>query len=723
MADSIVRLRIDSQEYDAKLKKAGDALNRYFETVRRGGGTLEYLDEGVLDAVKAIGSMTTSASSARGKVGELTKAFTDLHVQYQQFTDAEKESPIGKEMAQSLDQLKTRIEETKGQLSQANAEIGNTGAESEKAGSLIDSLTNRFGLNIKQLSGWGAAMAAGTAALKVAKDAFMANESAVDEWGRIVDSSKSLYEGFLNALNNGDISGYLSRIDQIVQAARQAYDELDRLGTMKTIQATQISPQMTENERMRQMIQTRRYIAPVDGRRASMANGTVLSDAQVRSLEQKLQNGMQKVVDLLGNEVKQAGRAIDAVYRRQGAELGMSVKEFRKGTSSMAEFEKRLRGAEMYNQWQQQNSYVDQSTGRMVTPRGNPYAAYKGWDVFRVDGDRFKDLVKLIQQRDQQAAQAYGLQTQAFRTINRAEGITARVGGTSGGGGGRSGTATTKIPKVEEVIPVGSVAALNKELQDLRKQQELATDTTAWQDYQAKIDELTSKVKILKGQIADPGKMQKGVGASVLGMAIGQEQLNNVESQLKALLPEGGIKIPAKLEINTGNTQQQSKEMAKDWQQAASAIQSVGSAMQQIEDPAVKVAGTVAQAVATIALAYAEASAMAAKTTGPWGWIAFAATGLATMLTTISSIKSATKGFAEGGIINGRSMSGDNNIIGVNDGEVILNRAQQGNIASQLSSERESGAYRPSYISGEQIYLALNRYTRRTGRGEIVTWK
>lgn len=722
MADSIVRLRIDSQEYDAKLKKAGDALNRYFETVRRGGGTLEYLDEGVLDAVKAIGSMTTSASSARGKVGELTKAFTDLHVQYQQFTDAEKASPIGKEMAQSLDQLKTRIEETKGQLSQANAEIGNTGVESEKTGSLIDSLTNRFGLNIKQLTGWGAAMAAGTTALKVAKDAFMANESAVDEWGRIVDSSKSLYEGFLNALNNGDISGYLSRIDQIVQAARAAYDELDRLGTMKTIQATQISPQMTENERMRQMIQTRRYIAPLDGRRAAMANGALLSEAQIRSLEQKLQNGMQKVVDLLGNEVKQAGRAIDAVYRRQGAEIGMSVKEFRKGTSSMAEFEKRLRGAEMYNRWQQQNSYVDQSTGRVVTPRGNPYAAYRGWDVFRVDGDRFKELVKLIQQRDQQAVQAYGLQTQAFRTINRAEGITARIGGTSGGGG-RGGRTTTTTPKVEEVLPVGSVAALNKELQDLRKQQELATDTTAWKDYQTKIDELTSKVKILKGQIADPNKIQKGVGASVLGIAIGQEQLNDVESQLKALLPEGGIKIPAKLEINTGNTQQQSKEMAKDWQQAASAIQSVGSAMQQIEDPAVKVAGTVAQAVATIALAYAEASAMAAKTTGPWGWIAFAATGLATMLTTISSIKSATKGFSEGGIVRGLSKSGDNNIIGVNDSELILNRAQQGIIASQLSSERDSGVYRPSYISGEQIYLALNRYTRRTGRGEIVTWK
>lgn len=722
MADSIVRLRIDSQEYDAKLKKAGDALNRYFDTVRKGEGTLENLDESVVEAVRAIGSMNTAATTAKGKIGEMTKVFTDLHVQYQQMTEAEKNSPLGKEMAQSLEQLKGRINETKGQLQQVNTELGNTSNESGKAGGMIESLTGKLGLNIKQLGGWGAAMAAGTAALKVAKDAFMANEETVDEWGRIVDSSKSLYEGFLNALNNGDISGYLSRIDQIVQAARQAYNELDRLGTMKTIQAPQISAQMTENERMRQMIQTRRYIAPVDGRRATMANGALLSDAQIRSIEQKLQNGMQKVVDLVGNEVKQTGRAIDAVYRRQGAELGMSVKEFRKGTSSMAEFEKRLAGAEKYNQWQQQNSYVDQSTGRVVTPRGgNPYAAYRGWDVFRVDGDRYNDLVKLIQQRDQQAAQAYGLQTQTFRTINRAEGITARVGGTSGRSG--SGRTTTTTPKVEEVLPVGSVAALNKEIQELRKEQEKVTDITAWQNYQTQIDALTGKVKILKGQIADPNKMQKGGGASVLGLAIGQDELNNVESQLKAMLPKDGIKIPAKIEINTDGITQQSKEMTKDWQSAANAIQSVGQAMQQIEDPTVRVAGTVAQAIATIALSYAEAMKIAAETTGPWGWIGFAGTGLATMLSTIAAIKSATKGYAEGGQFRGKSMSGDNNIIGINDGEVILNRAQQGNIASQLDGGREGAAYRPSYISGEQIYLALNRYTRRTGRGEIVTWR
>ena len=75
MADSVVKLRIDSKEYDANIKRAGDALNRYFDTVKKGGGTLKYLDEGVLDAVRAMGSMETKSTTMRGKINELSSQF------------------------------------------------------------------------------------------------------------------------------------------------------------------------------------------------------------------------------------------------------------------------------------------------------------------------------------------------------------------------------------------------------------------------------------------------------------------------------------------------------------------------------------------------------------------------------------------------------------------------------------------------------------------------
>ena len=434
MADSILRLKVESQEYDNKLKQATQGLTRYADECRKAGGTLEVVEKETLDYVRALGRMDTTSRTATGKLAEMKKTFTELSAVYKNMTEQEKASPFGKALASSLDQLKGRITDSKKSLDDINQSIngggGLTGA--------LDNLTSKFGMSIQSLAGWSAALSAGKVALDVAKDAFFASEATVDEWGRVMDSSKSLYEGFLTALNTGDISGYLSRIDSIVQAARIAYNELDRLGTMKTIQGPQMSAQQTENERMRMMIQTGRYIAPVDGRKASMQNGQLLTPEQINRIEQQLQAGMQKVVTLVGNEVAQTSRAIDAVYNRQAQELGMSLKEFRKGTSSMAEFDKRMAGYERYQKWRTEHTTIDMQSGREIVARGNPFEQYAKWGTFRVDGERYNNLVGLIQQRDQQAGQAYGMQSQVYRTMNRAQGITLRqiMGG---GGGGRSG--------------------------------------------------------------------------------------------------------------------------------------------------------------------------------------------------------------------------------------------------------------------------------------------
>ena len=177
--------------------------------------------------------------------------------------------------------------------------------------------------------------------------------------------------------------------------------------------------------------------------------------------------------------------------------------------------------------------------------------------------------------------------------------------------------------------------------------------------------------------------------------------------------------------IETVAKQQQkdAKAMAKDWQAAGTAIQAVGNAMQQIEDPAAKVLGTIAQAVATMALSYAQAAASPAVTSTGWGWIAFAATGVATMLSSIAAIKNATSGFANGGIVPGNSFSGDNlrtSDYGINSGELILNKAQQNNLAMALEDRGGVGESQP-YILGEQIYLGLQAYLMRSGMGEMVT--
>lgn len=861
MADNILRLKVESSDYDAKLKKAAEGIRHLADVAHKGGGELTGLEKSELDYIKALGEMETKSRSASGQVRELSSTYKELKVVYDQLNEVEKADEGGKALAASLETLKQRAQEAKSQFDSASQSLQSNGEAGKGTSNVMEMLKEKFTVNIDAIKLFNIGLQAAEGALSVAKDAFFASEATVDEWGRVVDSSKSLYQGFLTALNTGDISGYLGRIDEIVTAARRAYDELDRLGTMRTIQAPKMSAQQTENERMRMMIQTGRYIAPVDGRRASMKDGQLLTPEQIRRIETQLQNGMKNVVTLVGNEVRQTGKAIDAVYNRQAKELGLSLKEFRKGTSSMAEFDKRMAGYDQYQKWREQHTTIDMQSGREIVARGNPFEQFAKWGTFRVDGQRYNDLVRLIQQRDQQAAQAYGMQSQAYRTMNRAEGVTVSKLMRGETAGGTTRTATKAAP--DEILQEGSVAALTKQMQELQKQQQQVTSYTGWQEYQQKIEAVSDRISILKGELPkdkeavftvtaetseaidklrgiegvkiDPKDftvtaetsealrsvhelignlegttVQLKVKAVTQDMAIGtsiqndagmsayiaslKQQLetadygtslynglsaqladmttlqNLVGESLKAGLGtamfdaadatgkdfwtramEGGVedidwqpiidKINEKLKemdmdpiainFKTGDVKKQSKEMSKDWDKAASSIQAVGSAMSQIEDPAAKVVGTVAQAIATIALGYAQATTQAA-TAGPWAWIAFAATGLATMLSTISAIHSAT-GYAQGGMIKGNSYSGDNiggmvdggagGFVGLNAGEIVLNRAQTGNIASQLQGSGFGNSRLVGRLKGRDIIISIDRELSATGRGQMATWK
>ena len=102
------------------------------------------------------------------------------------------------------------------------------------------------------------------------------------------------------------------------------------------------------------------------------------------------------------------------------------------------------------------------------------------------------------------------------------------------------------------------------------------------------------------------------------------------------------------------------------------------------------------------------------------------ASGISTILIAISM-----KPFAHGGIVPhaasgfmvpGNHFSGDVTPILANAGEVVLNKAQQGALANQLIQPAGAGGGGISRVSGEQIYVVLNRYLRRSGRGELATW-
>ena len=583
MANSILKLKVESQEYDAKLKKAAEGILHLAEVAHRGAGEMTGLDKSEIEFIKSLGDMETKSRAAGGQMRELEKTFKDLKVVYNQLNDVEKADEGGKALAASLERIKERLNESKTQLAEVTKELNATGSESNSTGSILDQLSQKFTINFDAVKLFNTALKAADGAMQVAKDAFFASEATVDEWGRTVEASRSLYEGFLTALNNSDISGYLTRMDQIVEAARAAYNEMDRLGTMKTIQGPAMSAQQAENDRMRQMIMTGRYIAPVDGRNAApgMVNGQRLTAEQIRAIERNLQGGMQKIVTLVGNEVKQTSKAIDARYSLMAKENGMTLKEFRKGTSSMAEFDKRTKAAAEYEKYERAHTSIstrinptsgDAETVMLRDNTKNPYEAYKNWSTFRVDkmGEgSYNDLVNLIRQRDQQAAQAYSMQSQAYRTINRAEGTTVRDimnGKTASTGGGTGGGTTTRgstpaddIAKAEANYAATMDMAqrdlmenvitqkkydetIFKGQQDLANAYNKAYEATGDEKYLKAYQETAAHVTEMQGVIDSNIEAQKESEKAARELANAQKKLTDAQNELADAQASGDLK-------------------------------------------------------------------------------------------------------------------------------------------------------------------------------------
>lgn len=756
MADSVVKLKLDSGEYDSKMKRAAQNVLSFGENCRKAGESVAKADKDTLEYVRAIGQMETVSKTVRGKIGEMTTAFTELSVQYKNLTDEEKKSQFGVALSQSLDQLKTRIGESKAQLQEVSTELGNTSSKGNETGGIMQQLAGKFTLTLDAVKLFNIGVKAVGVALDVAKDAFFASEATVDEWGRTMDANRSLYEGFLNAINNGDISGFLSNINQIISAARAAYDELDRLGTMRTIQAPQISAQQAENDRLRLMIQTGRWISAPGKDSLGMKDGQILTAPQIKAFERMLNNGVQNIVSLTKNEVQQTGKTINAFYYRQSKELGMSEAEFRKGTSSMAEFDKRMAMYDEYKKWDAEaKARFAQQGGRGFVDfdKSNPYAEYRRWGTFRVDGKRYNELVQLVQQRDQQVSSMYNMQGQAYRAMNRAEGITTRsiMGGGGGGGGGRSGGGgggrgggggthqETPEEKAAKLVAAAlgnyenavSTATLrfemgmdNSEEQQkklLAAQERLtmayadAYNITQDENYKTKFGEEAGTYNQMADVVKGKRDLFNTATADLAGMSV-----NPMEGILKGLLGEDMWTYAKRRGIDLG-TDEGKQKMPRGWvggEKVASTLGQLSGGMSDVVNGVEALGIDVPEGIEKMITTMQAVQSIL--------------TGISTivmviqMLTMKNSIpiigRLASGGIphAAGGLLTGNYYSGDQVPVMVNDGELILSRSQQGNVASALRNNGLAGMQLEATLDGEEIRLAIRNGDRRRGRGEYA---
>ena len=269
------------------------------------------------------------------------------------------------------------------------------------------------------------------------------------------------------------------------------------------------------------------------------------------------------------------------------------------------------------------------------------------------------------------------------------------------------------------------IEELQEQLHDAKREFDEATTIEAKVKADAKIDEIQAQIdEATKGKVsieaeAEPSYIVKGSKADKRqSYANAQSKANSVQSDYKAGIINKGEALkaiddinaeleklnltPVKIDVETEDIDKAKEKMSG----ACDAIKAMGSSLSglgdAIEVPELNVAGTMAQAIATMVDGYATATAQAGKL-GPWAWVAFAATGLATLTAMIASVKQAGT-FATGGIVGGTSSSGDKKFARVNSGEMILNKFQQTRLFNMVNGNFQP----PTFTAGEMQPVTIN---------------
>ena len=806
MADSVVKLRIDSKEYDANIKRAGDALQQYFNRVREGGGTLEHLDEGVLEAVKAMGELGTRADSTRGALRELTQATADMMTQYRGLSDAERSTPLGEAMAESISKMTERAGVMRDAMDDVSASIQHAASDTrgfDQVAGGISLMTSGFQTAV------GAANLLGIE---------MGNQEKVLA---TLASAMSITNGLQTVQNLLQSQSALMMGVQAAQASMAAAAQTAFAAATGSATAAQTAFNVVANANPYVLLAT--AIAAVGTALYAYASAADKAEKEAEELAQAEEEAKKKAeasrnafVNTSAEAMNMASRlsSLQVAYKNANSEIEKTsiLKE------AQAQFKKL--GFECNNLNDAQNLLVKNGSKviELIRLQGNVAA------LSAVRMEAFKNSFKMLMENGYSANAAailagynkevMELDGQITQMQGRAQGLRDSLPG-GGGGNARTGRIHTtnthtgnNTPNVEiseeqklqkqinDLVQQGlkmdeqgraaqreKIAALQEQLKVIKetKDELLGIDNMP---VKGKIDEVVVKAspeaqmrgkqkafgadnlsekslstyisgvksilsttdigsevyESIKAQLADATGMQEvlqaamdagisgieldGIGSkmkeALLDGDIPEDMFNGILEQINKLREEAG-KEPIKIDFETGNLEEvkkDSKGVEKATIAAASAVNQVAGALDNIEDPGVKAAAIVAEAIANIALGFAQAS-LATSNEG-WGWIAWLAAGAAAMATTISTIHSLT-GFAGGGVVEGNSYSGDNQLVRVNAGETILTRAQSGVIADALEGSPMSNLKLETYVSGRRLRIVMNNDSMARGQGKLVS--
>ena len=554
-------------------------------------------------------------------------------------------------MADVITRLKVDSSGFDKKIKDAQRSIDQFGLKGTEVGNRIKALSDALSLNVGSISKFSVAMAAAGAAIKVATDAFKANEEMMDEWGRITESSRAIYDGFLNAINTGDISGYLSRIGEIRKAAREAYDAMDELGTFNAFNRNNLS-------------------AARAGFNQALADYRT-GNASKEDVTAAMDNLQKQLADRQKLEW-------DAYYKQlssKAATAGVDADLFRKALEgSYGSFN------EIKNTSFPTKSVWNSSTRSMVQAEAPELATpieKLGKMLRQLTDEELSNLQALAEAANNTASEIAQVERQASRILN------TKTGSSGSSGKGKSAASPATASSGATLIGPSELEIAN----ELALRQ-LEPDQPLYQELMAKA--ATNPITIPVQVVEDEEQVE--------------ETLAGINSEVK--------------------------DMAGVWDYASQAIGSVGSALAGLEDPAANVLGLIAQAIANVVAGLGAAIAQKGKDIEPWSWIAFSAAAASTMLTTVEAIKRVTAEYHAGGEFAGkgsrfntmmRPIGSDTIPAMLSPGELVLNKSQQSNLASNLQAAPAlADLHLETTIEAERLRIMLNNNNRRRGRGIAI---
>ena len=581
---------------------------------------------------------------------------------------------------------------------------------------------------------------------------------------------------FAQCITQCDFSNFLNGLRSAIDEAGKLADALDDLATRQlnlglsdakfNYQKQQLMTQYrgTNDKKKRKQILTQLDKLTED-------NAKEIADVAKRSFKTSNQLVRSKIQGRMG-KVKVTDDAINTYFRdpnkgnELGARAGAKLKLLNQRSKAIDYrlqgvygYDSSIMGSEKRGKLVSEQKKINQQIANLKKTRGYLYYQISQMQD-RNEKDPYTQAVNLRKDYYSGLTNAEQQRTMNARLRSQLERGNGGSGGTSHGGGTRHTPKVNRTGTNTEVFNPGSITALNQEVRKLQKERDNLADPTKIAAVDAKIQSIKDNIEVLNysakmidfnkvfgdtsslsNQLSKSGldltksilgdqKINFDVNSADLknvGDAISDwiEKMKEADPQFQYMKEEiesigqagkdafsnfgGDMASYTDMFTNLGKVFVSDADAAT---KAGAGLSVVGQMMSQVagNGDAAKV-GAILAAVGQITLGFANASVQAAAL-GPFGWIAWLGAGLAAVATTISTIK----GFNDGGIVNGSTTTGDNTLVRVNRGEMILNSRQQAHLFKMLDgglalNTQSSGGSVNFKISGSNLYGTLKNYS------------